>query len=45
LRKTIFLKVNLQRPWRQLYVIPGVVAAFFRALLLLRKGLRSCFII
>ncbi len=41
LRKTIFLKVNLQRPWRQLYVIPGVIGAFFRAWFLLSKRTKS----
>jgi GT2 family glycosyltransferase len=38
LRKTIFLRVNLSRPWRQFFVIPGVTFGFFRAYALLLKG-------
>lgn len=45
LRKTVLLKVNLQRPWRQLFVIPGLILAFFRAAWLLRRGCNSCFTI
>lgn len=41
LRKTIFLRINLTRPWRQLFVIPGVILGFFRAYRLLLKGPRS----
>jgi GT2 family glycosyltransferase len=43
LRKTILLKVNLQRPWRQATIIPGVVLGFFQACLLLNKGTQSRF--
>jgi GT2 family glycosyltransferase len=43
LRKTVLLKVNLQRPWRQMVVIPGVILGFFQACFLLRKGTQSCF--
>jgi GT2 family glycosyltransferase len=43
LRKTILLRVNLQRPWRQSMVIPGVILGFFQALILLKKGPQSCF--
>lgn len=38
LRKTAFLRINLTRPWRQLFVIPGVILGFFRAYSLLLKG-------
>jgi GT2 family glycosyltransferase len=43
LRKTVLLRVNLQRPWRQAVVIPGVVLGFFQAWFLLNKGTQSCF--
>lgn len=43
LRKTVLLRLNLQRPWRQAIVIPGVILGFFQAFILLNKGPQSCF--
>ncbi|MBD2081308.1 glycosyltransferase [Leptolyngbya sp. FACHB-17] len=42
LRKTILMKSNLQRPWRQVTVIPGVIAGLIQAWMLLKKGPQSC---
>jgi glycosyltransferase involved in cell wall biosynthesis len=41
LRKTILLKVNLQRPWHQLIVVPSVILGLFQAWILLNKGPKS----
>jgi GT2 family glycosyltransferase len=43
LRKTVLLKVNLQRPWRQVAIVPSVVLGFFQACFLLSKGPQSRF--
>jgi GT2 family glycosyltransferase len=43
LRKTVLLKVNLQRPWRQVAIVPGVALGFFQACFLLSKGPQSRF--
>jgi len=43
LRKTVLLKINVYRPWRQLFVIPAVLAGMVKALVLLNRGPTSCF--
>lgn len=37
-RRTIFLKINLKRPWRQLFIVPCLILGFFRSLWLLWRG-------
>ena len=38
LRKTIFLKVNFLKPWRQFFVFPSLIVGFFRGLFLWCRG-------
>lgn len=44
LRKTVLMKTNLQRPWREIPVIFGLILGFFRAYRLVQKGIDSPFL-
>ncbi|QCS50070.1 glycosyltransferase family 2 protein [Picosynechococcus sp. PCC 11901] len=44
LRKTVLMKTNLKRPWREIPVILGLILGFFRAYKLVQKGVDSPFL-